>query len=53
MNAMIRLIQSEECDLKLMSFWSNNGFKFEFKTKVFSINSETTLLLNEKQTIVK
>ena len=41
--SMIRLIGCEECDLKVLIFLSNSGLKFEFKSKVFSINSETNL----------
>ncbi len=43
-NSFLKLIQTEECDSKLIMFWSNSGLSVEFKTKVFSINSETNLL---------
>ena len=42
-SALFRLIQSEDCDIKLLNFWSNSGLKYEYKTKVFSINSEMNL----------
>lgn len=49
-NLFLKLIQIEDWDSKLISFWSSSGLSIEFKTKAFSVNSETNLL-NENETI--
>ncbi|XP_054160458.1 uncharacterized protein LOC128958599 [Oppia nitens] len=52
-NAMFKLIGADDCDRKMITYWANNGFNIEYKTKVFSINSETDLVINGKQLSIK